>query len=208
MSLYQKLQTCAQGMRTGKSKKQTEIVFGRKKSNKFCYKRSYLNGSGEFQKSKRKYNSVNVNPGDLSHDQVKSISNMKNKKLKSKKSPTTMMEKKLKVIVGPINSKKHQNNSKKRSKKRYKTESNFTKNNKKMMNQSNKVKTSVNRKTTKDILDSSENGSVSEAKVGTPLTHLNVIKKYIQLEKKFGIKSKSIGKDIFHFELMNRSGKK
>jgi hypothetical protein len=193
MSLYQKLQNCAQGTRTGKSQKQTEIVFGRKKSNNFCYKRSYLNGSGEFQKSKRKYNSVNVNPGDLSHDQTKSISHIKNKKVKSKKTSTTMMEKKLKVIVGPMNSKNNQSNSKKRNKKRYKTESNFTKNSKKMGNQSNKTKTSVNRKKNKDIFDSSENISGSDNKGNTPLTHINVIKKYIQLEKKFGIKSKSIG---------------
>lgn len=104
-----------------------------------------------------------------------------------------MMEKKLKVIVGPINAKKIQSNSKRRNNKRYKTESHFTKNVRKLGNQSNKMKTSGNRKKKKDLFDSSEVTSEIDTKGNSGLTHINVIKKYIQLEKKFGIKSKSIG---------------
>lgn len=174
MTLYHKLQTFTQGQKTGKGLRPTEGVLGRKKSGNYCYKRSYMNGSGEFQKSKRKYNSVNVSPGDLSGDQTKSFSKLKDKRARQKKAQATVMEKKLKVIVGPTHAKASQS-KKKSASKRVNGETNLS------------------GKGTKTKMTDKQKARGSEEK-GTPLAHLNVVKKYIQLEKKFGIKSKSIGR--------------
>jgi hypothetical protein len=193
LGLYQKLHTFTQGTKSGKSQKQNEGVFGRKKSNHYCYKRSYINGSREMIKSKRKYNSVNVSPGDISHDQTKSFSKMKPKKVKPKKVSTTMMEKKLKVIVGPLNSKASQSRKKKTQSKRIQTNSNFSNKVKNTINQSGKLRT-TDRGQKRRHEDSMDIKNKSESKSKSPVNHLNVIRKYIQLEKKFGLKSKSIGR--------------
>ena len=187
MTLYQKLQTFTQGQQTGKAKQQPEVVFGRKKSN-YCYKRSYLNGSREVIKSKRKYNSVNVAPGDLSTEQTKSFSKVKGRRGKNAKNGTSLMEKKLKVIVGPLNPKVSQSRKKRASKRAHMN----SKGGKQTGSHSQKQKTTDRNPKRKSRSDESEERNRSKDKSRSPLTHLNVIRKYIQLEKKFGIKSKSI----------------
>lgn len=101
ISIYNKLQTYASGHKSGSSKNKNKILFPRKNSNE-RKKNFNLNDmeqlkKKEYQKSKRKYNSVNVPVNEQSN-----VGCFKDKTSDRKRLDTdngSVIEKKLKVVI-------------------------------------------------------------------------------------------------------------